>query len=424
MRVQHSICTKYGEEIRLLSASFSHKQTFFQMCCSRFFGGTAHLKKTPLCSSFFSVSQCLSGEFSLKHRSNIWILALCLVCLAGCDAVKPATPKKTFLVMGTVASVSLPADAAGRLDTVTDLVTNTMFALERKLSVYVPESEISRLNDMAGQSPVTISDDTLNLLEISKYYSELSKGAFDVTVGPVLRAWGLNHGTLPKRRLTKKQLAPLLENVGSHHIVLSGNTAFLDTHGVQVNLGGLAKGYAVDACCHQLLGQGVSNILINLGGNIRCLGYSHDKHPWRIGVRNPFYPKQILGTLQLSNGQSVATSGNYERFVTINHRRYAHIVDPFTGYPIEGMAAVTVISHSAVEADALSTALFVQGMKQGLSTLRKTALCDALFVPDKQPVEIWITEGLSGRFQPDASVSNRVFLLETSPPKQEEALPL
>lgn len=341
-------------------------------------------------------------------------LALYLLCLPGCEAPRPAVPEKTFLVMGTVASVSLPKDAAADLDRVAELVANTMSDLEKRISVYKPDSEISRINAQAGRSPVIVSKDTFNLLEITKYYCELSDGAFDPTVGPLLRAWGLAGGTPPVSPLTEEELGPWLNNVGWRHIILAGTTALLDKDGVQLDLGGIAKGYAVDVCCHQLLGCGVQNVLIDLGGNIRCLGYARDTEPWVIGIRNPFRPRQILGTLLLSNGQSIATSGNYERFVTIGGRRYAHIVDPQTGRPVQGMAAVTVISHSAAEADALSTTLFVQGMKRGLAILGRTSSHEALFIPDRRPIEIWVTPEFAKRFQPHPSVSNSVFLIDFS----------
>jgi len=355
----------------------------------------------------------MNSVLRLLHHHLPWLAVFSLLCLViGCDVTRQSVPQKTFLVMGTIASVSLPADQADKLETVAELVTDTISALEREFSVYMSESEISQINKMAGQQPVSISDETVNMLEISRYYSELTDGAFDITVGPVMRAWGLNNGIIPKRPLTKEQIAVCMEKVGYNHIVLSENTAFLNEIGSQIDLGGIAKGYAVDISCHKLLGRGIQNVMINLGGNIRCLGYATDSKPWIIGVRNPFQPKRILGTLQLSNGQSVATSGNYERFITINNKHYAHIVDPRTGWPVEGVASVTVISHSAVEADALSTALFVQGMKKGMSTLKKTALSEALFIPDKQPIEIWVTKGFADRFVPLAAVSNRVFLLE------------
>ncbi len=361
----------------------------------------------------FPTSAPFAGPSGHLLRDVAIILAVPLLFLVGCEAMRPVTkPEKSFLVMGTTGFVLLPEHDADQLDSVAGLVTNTMLKLESKFSVYRSSSEIARINATSGDSEVTISAETFNLLELCKYYSELSKGAFDVTVGPITREWGFGKGAVPKQPLAKEQIDSLLKLVGSRHIILSGNKAFLDQKGIEINLGGIAKGYAVDVCGHQLLGRGIRNVLINLGGNIRCFGYAHGHEPWKIGVRNPFYPKQSLGTLRLSNGQSVATSGNYERFVTINHRRYAHIIDPRTGYPVEGMASVTVISPSAVEADALSTALFVQGIKEGLNTLKKTRSCDALFVLDKRPVEIMVTEGFARQFDPDKSVSNRIFILK------------
>ena len=125
-------------------------------------------------------------------------------------------------------------------------------------------------------------------------------------------------------------------------------------------------------------------------------------------MRHPFQPDRSLGVLHLAHGQAVATSGHYERFVTLDGRRYAHIVDPRTGFPVEGMAGITVLASTAVEADALSTTLFVLGMQEGLTVLQKKPGCAALFVPDQQPLQIRITPGLADWFTPDPNVAAQV----------------
>lgn len=314
--------------------------------------------------------------------------------------------------MGTLATVTLPPSDAEKLVTAMALVTNTLVEFESKFSLFKPDSEIARLNAAAGKTPLTMSEDTLELLELSRHYGELSGGAFDVTVGPLMRRWGFNGGTIPNNPLTAEELAPVLKKIGYRHIILSENTALLDIKGAEIDLGGIAKGYAVDVCCHRLTGSGIVNALINLGGNIRCLGAPRADASWNIAVRDPFHPERNLGVLRLTSGQAVATSGNYERFVKIGRHRYAHILDPRTGRPVEGMAGVTVVSPSAAEADALSTTLFVQGLPAGLSILKKTASRAALFVPDKHPLEIWVTEDFLKIFTPEAAVANRVFVLK------------
>ena len=347
-------------------------------------------------------------------------LILALVLLPACDARRPA-PKQSFLAMGTLGSVSLPVSEAERLAEATAIVTNIMRDLEERCSVYRPESELSRLNAQAGNAPVPVSRELRELLVLAKAYGDLSDGAFDVTIGPLMKLWGFNRNQPPAHPLTPDQVRPFLDKIGYRHIVLSNDTAFLDQADVQVDLGGIAKGYAVDRCCAELLSHGFSNVLVNLGGNMRALGApgtpgapgAPDKdRAWKIAVRHPFVPGQFLGNLRLSNGQAVATSGHYERFMTLDGHRYAHIMDPRTGFPVSGMAGITVLAPTAVDADALSTTLFVLGTQEGLTVLKKKPGCAALFVPDQQPLEIRITPGLAATWTPDPEVANRVKPLE------------
>jgi len=343
-----------------------------------------------------------------------------LVLFPACAARRPA-PKQSFLAMGTLGSVSLPASEAGRLAEATAIVTNVLRDLEERCSVYRPESELSGLNARAGQAPVAVSRELRELLVLAKAYGDLSAGAFDVSVGPLMKLWGFNQNQPPTRPLTPGQVRPFLDKIGYRHIILSNDTAFLDQVGVQVDLGGIAKGYAVDRCCAELLKHGFSNALVNLGGNMRALGAPGTSGApgtpaqdlaWQIAVRHPFAPGQSLGKLSLSNGQAVATSGDYERFVTLDGRRYAHIMDPRTGFPVRGMAGITVLAPTAVDADALSTTLFVLGIPEGLKILQQKPGCAALFVPDRQPLEIRVTAAFAEQFRPDPEVAGRVGRLE------------
>jgi thiamine biosynthesis lipoprotein len=151
---------------------------------------------------------------------------------------------------------------------------------------------------------------------------------------------------------------------------------------------------------------------VNLGGNIRCSGKPRDQGAWRVGVRHPFKPDSLVGTFEISKGLATATSGNYERFVEIDGKRYAHILDPRTGQPVMGMAGVTVVCTNATMADAMSTALYVMGMKDGMSILRDMPDCAALFIPDKEPIELWATPAFKKRFAPGRAYAKRVFTLK------------
>jgi thiamine biosynthesis lipoprotein len=172
--------------------------------------------------------------------------------------------------------------------------------------------------------------------------------------------------------------------------------------GMQFDLGGIAKGYAVDRAFRALRERGEDNFLINLAGNMRAHGRPGTSRPgWRIGIRNPFAEGAWFGTLVLADGEGIATSGSYERYVLINGVRHGHILDPRTGRPVAGMISVTVVAASAMEADALSTALFVLGPDAGLGLLQSHPGCGAIFVPDVHPRRLWVTRELKNRFRPE-----------------------
>jgi len=300
--------------------------------------------------------------------------------------------------MGTFATVRVPGHAPEDLGLCADTTCDTFARLEQTLSIYAPESDIARLNRAAGNAPVPVPAAAREVLSLAVQYAERSQGAFDPTVTPLLRLWGFSGGTTPEQPPDPAAIHRTLQLVGYRHLVLTNGTAGLTRAGMAVDLGGIAKGYAVDVAFRAVKAQIGAGFLIDLGGNIRCRGQAQPGRPWTIGVRNPFDREQLLGTIRLPDDFAVATSGNYERFVTIGGRRYAHILDPRTGLPVEGMAGVSVLAPTAAEADALSTALFVLGPDRSRSILAGRPACEALFVPDQTPVELWITPGLRDHF--------------------------
>jgi len=346
------------------------------------------------------------------------IVIISLICAPGCSRRKEPV-KETWLAMGTFAAITVADQDCEYLDKYASTARDLMRELENSLSVFKPDSEVSRINQSAGQCPVPVSDYTREVLELTRKYVEISGGCFDPTIAPLVQLWGFNGGTVPDESLDETSVRSLLRCIGYGHLVLSGDSAYLDTPDMQLDLGGIAKGYAVDVCYRKLMEMKAENVMINLGGNIRCHGMSRGNKPWKVGVRNPFDPHSIIGTISLTEGMAVATSGNYERFVTIGNKRYAHIIDPRTGYPVRDMAGVTVISTSAVEADAMSTALFVLSIEEGGKVLSLMPQCHALFIPDKQPLRIWVTHGFAQHFTPEPNLANHIFELTTCYPNQD-----
>jgi len=337
-----------------------------------------------------------AGEITVSCFARYVLFGL-LVCVSGCSS-RDDSAKKTWKAMGTFAEITVSGRDTQHLEEYASVAKETLSCLENILSIFKPDSEVSLVNQSAGKSPVAVSASTSEALGFALKYAELSHGCFDPTVGPLVRLWGFNGGTVPEKPPDEAVIRSVLQSTGYRHLTVSNGQAYLDLTGMGVDLGGIAKGYAVDVCYRKLVAMNACNIMIDLGGNIRCGGFARGNRAWKIGVRNPFNREEIIGTINLTDGMAVATSGNYERFVTIGNQRYAHIMDPRTGYPVKGMAGVTVIGANAVETDGMSTALFVLGIKESQTILARMKGCHALFIPDEQPITIYLSPGFRKYF--------------------------
>ena len=249
--------------------------------------------------------------------------------------------------------------------------------LERLLSRTVKGSDVYRLNETDGF--VSVSDDTLRLLEKSVYYGNLTDGKFDITVCPVLELWDFKNQIVPSR----SEIAEALKSVDYHSIEIKGNTANL--HGKKIDLGGIAKGYIADKVVSYFEGKGVKKALVNLGGNIKVTG------KFNIGIRKPF-TEEILLNMPLEN-QSAATSGIYERYIEKGGEIYHHVLDPATGCGVKNeLSSVTVIGENSADCDALSTVCLLLGTEKGKEIIENTAGTEAVFI--SREGDITLTAGL------------------------------
>jgi thiamine biosynthesis lipoprotein len=304
-----------------------------------------------------------------------------------------------WLTMNTYATLSVPWRDRGNLAAYTRLMSRVTLELEKRLSLFLSDSELTLVNNRAGMSPVPVSKDTYVLLEAVQTYARMSRGCFDPTVAPLVRLWGFRKNKDPEDLPSREAIEATRTLVGYQHLVLTNQTAYLDTLGMRLDLGGIAKGHAVDACYDALAGLGVPHFMVVLGGNIRCRGKA-DGTPWRVGIQNPFVAEEIVGYIPLPSGMAVATSGNYEKYVTIKGKRYAHIIDPRNGRPVSGVAGVTVLCPNGLEADALSTACFVLGLEETREVFKANPGREVLFIPDEQPLRILISPGMKAHFLP------------------------
>jgi len=276
------------------------------------------------------------------------------------EASAPAVERQ-YPVMGTMAEVKLYGEAAAAARAA-DAVQAEFLAVETDCSIFNPESEISRLNARAGAEPFACSPLLWEVLAEARRFHALSDGAFDITARPLMDLWGFyrQRQELPD----DAEVAAARRHVGLGKVAFDDaarTVRFLDPD-VRLDLGGIAKGYAVDRAVAAALAAGVTAGTINLGGNVATLPKPPPgRDAYRIGVRHPRRPGELCGIVALPGGFAMATSGDYEKYVEIAGRRFTHIMDPATGRPVADMLAVTVITPRAVDSDGLTTAIFIRG---------------------------------------------------------------
>lgn len=298
-----------------------------------------------------------------KKLRNLACILLSAVLLAGCA---PRAAKRTIFAMDTVMTLTIYGKGA---EDNAQAAVERINQLERLLSVTREDSEVWRLNHAQGER-VHISPETNALFRAAQELGEATGGALDVTLYPVLKAWGFTTGEY--RVPDGAELAELLGRVDYRAIqVEPDETGPADVTlpvGVEVDFGALAKGYAGELCAGMLRGAGVESALLELGGNVQTVGSKPDGTPWRVAVQDPAGESgESLGTVRLVDMAAV-TSGNYQRFFEENGVRYGHILDPQTGASVENdLLSVTVVGASGTMCDALSTALFVMGKEDALA---------------------------------------------------------
>ena len=242
-----------------------------------------------------------------------------------------------------------------------------MHRVENLLSCQKDSSEISEINRAAGIHPVNVSLETLAILKRAKIYSKKYHGVFDVTIGPLSDLWGFSEDkeiVLPEDKMIKQ----LTKLVNYDNIIINekDTTVFLKNKGMAIDLGGIAKGYAIDRGSAVLKEQGITNFILNAGGDIYVSGSKEKGTLWKVGIKHPRNSNKIIADFDLKD-YAVATSGDYERFKIINGKRYHHILDPGTGYPGTLSESSTILAPTAEEADATATYVFLLGWEKALS---------------------------------------------------------
>ena len=313
---------------------------------------------------------------------RVGVISLGLLSLYGCSpadtALEPAS--RDWAVMGT--ELSITVYRAGFETETTSADLDAAFAavaeIDALMSLYKPDSELSALNANAGNGAMAVNSHTFAVLDAAQHYAALTNGAVDITVEPLVRLWGffdVENAAVPSQQridAAKKRtgMGRLALNRQSRSVALNTDT--------RVDLGGIAKGYGVDRALAVLRARDVPAALVNLGGTIGVLGRHPAGRPWAVGLYHP-RDNRLMGEIRLRDG-AVSTSGDYDRYFEHDGTRYSHIIDPRTGWPVEGVFAVTVVAPNATAADALSTAAYVLGPDEGMTLLSQCTGVDGLLV--------------------------------------------
>ena len=258
---------------------------------------------------------------------------------------------------------------------------NLVHDLERQMSVYRPDSELSEINRRAPHEAVEVEPQLFELLVRAKRLSEETGGAFDPTSGPLVAQWRKcrSEGRIP----IQPEIDACLERTGVGHVILdeANRTVRYDREGVEFNLGAIGKGYALDRAGALLRERGLHDWLLH-GGHSSILGHGDHNRTggWPVGVRDPLFPQEQLATILLKDA-AIGSSGSGTQFFRHAGQRYGHILDPRTGWPVEGVLSVTVLAPTAAEADALSTAIFVMGVENACAFCNNYSRIGVLLIP-------------------------------------------
>ncbi|MCK4648364.1 FAD:protein FMN transferase [bacterium] len=310
---------------------------------------------------------------------------LILFIVYGCGQKFPT--KKEFL-MDTEVEIILPQGSEEDFAA----AFNEMRRIEKLMDIHNPESEISRVNKLADEEPVKVSKEIFMVLKEALKYSRLTSGTFDVSIRPLSRLWG-GKGKLkevPEARDLEKKL-PL---VNYKNIILNerNQTVEFKRKGMALDLGGIAKGYALDCVIRVLKEREIKEALINAGGDIRVMG----EKVWKIGLQHPRKEHEVLAVIRLKD-QAIATSGDYQRYFIKEGKRYHHIINPKTGYPANKCMSVTIIGPSAIQTDILATAVFILGPEKGMELIESLNDVEGLIINAQG--KVFLSPGPKGKLQ-------------------------
>jgi thiamine biosynthesis lipoprotein len=282
--------------------------------------------------------------------------------------------------MGSDFEITVVAKTQLEADKQIAIAIGEISRIEALISSWKPTSETSNINKNAGVSPVQVSEELFSLIQRALQISNLTDGAFDISYASMDKLWKYDGSMtqIPSKEAIKKSVA----KVGYQDIVVDpqNSTVFLKNKGMKIGFGAIGKGYAADKAKKLLISNGVSGGIINASGDINSWGSKPSGSSWQVAITNPLNKNKAFAMLPIKD--AVVTSGNYEKYVTFNSRRYSHIIDPRSGYPSQGIISVTVFAPKAELADALATSVFVMGVETGIDRINQLKAIECIIITD------------------------------------------
>ncbi|MES3018732.1 MAG: FAD:protein FMN transferase [Bacteroidota bacterium] len=316
----------------------------------------------------------------LKH------LILLFFIVSGFCSHAQVLRQRSVTLMGSRFDFTIVAGDTTEADAYIELAIAEVRRIENLISDWRPETQVSEINRNAGIRPVKVDQEVFELTERALEFSKITKGAFDISFAAMDRVWKFDGSMkeMPSHEAIKKSVS----NVGYKNVILDKvtRTVFLKQRGMKIGFGALGEGYAADKCRDMMIARGVQAGIVNGSGDMSTWGRKPNGENWKIGVTNPIDNNKLFAILTLKE-EAAVTSGSYEKYVVFNGKRYAHIINPKTGYPASGLSSVTVIGPGAEFANGLSTSVMVLGAKKGLRLVNLFPGYRAILINDRGSVK-------------------------------------
>jgi thiamine biosynthesis lipoprotein len=302
--------------------------------------------------------------------------------LFGCATSAQTLRQRTVKLMGSRFDLTIASRDEASAEAYIDTAIAEISRIENVISEWMPNTEVSQVNANAGVKPVKVSAELLDLTERAIYFSKISDGAFDISFASADKIWKFD-GSMTELPSAEK-VAASVRLIGYQNIVINKakSTIYLKKKGMKIGFGSIGKGYAADKTKELLMKKGVPAGIINASGDMNTWGKQPDGEPWSVGITNPLNKNKVFAIVPLHQ-TAVVTSGSYEKFALIDGKRYTHIINPKTGYPVSGLSSVTVFGPSAEMCNGFSTAIMVLGKDLGLALIARFPHLQCIVVSDE-----------------------------------------